>query len=185
MLWSNSCNFFWNEKKLHFQKKSQVLDQVHFKKIYNDWIRLTLVIFLTFFEKNHNNWIKCKLPKSKFKWTGLPRFPLCLTNRICICRIPQGTAEHDGLCSGSPKAKNSLHTAEVYWKPRPNSKCIFTQKLEKWKEKPWYKPWFTVVTIHLPSQSAPTILVLKTWVVLTLKKYQSLEYLGHISLHVW
>ena len=31
----------------------------------------TLVIFLTFFEKKHNNWFKCKLFKSRFKWTGL------------------------------------------------------------------------------------------------------------------
>jgi hypothetical protein len=54
-----------------FPKKLQVLDQVHFKKVYNDWIRPTLLIFLTFFEKNYNNWIKCKLPKSRTKWTDL------------------------------------------------------------------------------------------------------------------
>ena len=32
-------------------KKLQVLDQVHFKKIYNDRIRPPLVIFLAIFEK--------------------------------------------------------------------------------------------------------------------------------------
>ena len=56
-----------------------MLDQVHFKKIYNDWIRPTLVIFLTFFEKKYNNWIKSKLSKSKFKWTGLFRSVYVIT----------------------------------------------------------------------------------------------------------
>ena len=60
---------FLEMKFFSFPKK--VLDQVHFKKIYNDWIRPTLVIFLTFFEKKYNNWIKCKLSKSRIKWTGL------------------------------------------------------------------------------------------------------------------
>ena len=45
--WSNRCKFFWNP-----------LDP-------------TLVIFLTFFEKNYNDWIKGKLSKSQTKWTGL------------------------------------------------------------------------------------------------------------------
>ena len=27
--------------------------------------------FLSFFEKNYNDWIKCKLSKSRFKWKGL------------------------------------------------------------------------------------------------------------------
>ena len=31
----------------------------------------TLVIFLTFFEKKYKDWIKSKLFKSRFKWTGL------------------------------------------------------------------------------------------------------------------
>ena len=31
----------------------------------------TLVIFLPFFEKNYNDWIKGKLSKSQTKWTGL------------------------------------------------------------------------------------------------------------------
>jgi hypothetical protein len=44
---------------------------IKFSWIGVDWIRLTLVIFLTFFEKIYNDWIKCKLPKSRFKWTGL------------------------------------------------------------------------------------------------------------------
>ena len=48
--WSNRCKFFWN-----------ALDP-------------TLVIFLTFFEKNYNDWIKCKLSKSQTKWTGLMTF---------------------------------------------------------------------------------------------------------------
>ena len=34
----------------------------------------TLVIFLTFLEKNYNDWIKCKLSKSKLRWTGLKKF---------------------------------------------------------------------------------------------------------------
>ena len=41
------------------------------KKNYNDWIRPTLVIFLSFFEKNYNYWIKCKLSKPRFNRTGL------------------------------------------------------------------------------------------------------------------
>ena len=57
-------------------KKLQVLDQVHFKKNYNDWIRPPLVIFLSFFEKKYNYWIKCKLSKSQTKWTGLQFFSL-------------------------------------------------------------------------------------------------------------
>ena len=36
-----------------------------------DICSVPLVIFLTFFEKNYNNWIKCKLPKFQIKWTGL------------------------------------------------------------------------------------------------------------------
>ena len=44
--WSNRCNFFWN-----------ALDP-------------TLVIFLTFFEKNYNDWIKSFY---KSKWTGLKK----------------------------------------------------------------------------------------------------------------
>ena len=50
---------FFEMKFFSFQKKLQRLDQP------------TLVIFLSFFEKNYNDWIKCKLPKSRFKWTGL------------------------------------------------------------------------------------------------------------------
>ena len=79
--WSNPIvvNFF----EMHLL---QWLDQVHFKKIYNDWIRPPLVIFLSFFEKTYNNWIKGKLPKSRFKWTGLlcqRIWPICfLTNQI-------------------------------------------------------------------------------------------------------
>ena len=48
-------------------KKLQVLDQVHFKKIYNDWISQHLYFFCIF-EKNYNDWIKSF---SKSKWTGL------------------------------------------------------------------------------------------------------------------
>ena len=81
--WQVVVWFFWNaldpvvvivfEKNIYVVKitsperiklKLQRPDQVHFKKIYNDWIRQTLVIFLSFFEKNYNNWIKCKLPDS-------------------------------------------------------------------------------------------------------------------------
>ena len=109
MLWSHSCNFFWNQnffiskKKIQvladpvvvnffemhliqqnemkkipfqkntsvgfnwcfdpilviffemiffpFQKKLQVLDQVHFKKIYNDWISQHLYFFFAFLKK--------------------------------------------------------------------------------------------------------------------------------------
>ena len=32
---------------------------------------MDLGIFLSFFKKKYNDWIKCKLPKSRFKWTGL------------------------------------------------------------------------------------------------------------------
>ena len=45
--WSSRCKFFWN-----------ALDP-------------TLVIFLAYFEKIYNDWIKCKLSKSQTKWTGL------------------------------------------------------------------------------------------------------------------
>ena len=99
--WSDTCNFFWNfiskkiasvgsehhfyptlviffwienffiSKKITsvgssaFPKKSQVSDQ------------LTLVIFLTFFEKNYNDWIKGDSAKSKTKWTGLKSEEIC------------------------------------------------------------------------------------------------------------
>ena len=43
------------------------MDQVHFKKIYNDWISQHLYFFCIF-EKNYNDWIKSF---SKSKWTGL------------------------------------------------------------------------------------------------------------------
>ena len=59
--------FFWKWKFFHFPKKLQVLDQVHFKKIYNDWISQHLYFFCIF-EKNYNDWIKSF---SKSKWTGL------------------------------------------------------------------------------------------------------------------
>ena len=48
-------------------RKLHVLDQVHFKKIYNDWISQHLYFFFIF-EKNYNDWIKSF---SKSKWTGL------------------------------------------------------------------------------------------------------------------
>ena len=37
------------------------------------WIRPPLAIFLIYFEKNYNDWIKSKLFKSQTKWTGLIR----------------------------------------------------------------------------------------------------------------
>ena len=66
--------FLWNKifsisKKITsvgssaFQKKLQRLDQP------------TLVNFLTFFEKNYNDWIKGKLSKSRLRWTGLNIMP--------------------------------------------------------------------------------------------------------------
>jgi hypothetical protein len=42
-----------------------------FKKNLQRLNQPTLVIFLTFFEKNYKDWIKCKIFKSRFKWTGL------------------------------------------------------------------------------------------------------------------
>ena len=86
-----------------------MLDQVHFKKIYNDWISQhlyffwkwknfhfqkitcmgskhqlnpTLVIFLTFFEKIYKCWIKCKLSKSQIKWTGLMSVKYYIPSKI-------------------------------------------------------------------------------------------------------
>ena len=56
---------------MKFRKKLQVSDQVHFQKKSQVSDQLTLVIFLTFFEKNYNDWIKGDFAKSKFKWTGL------------------------------------------------------------------------------------------------------------------
>ena len=50
---------------------------------------------------------------------------LWLTNRIRICRVPQATAKHHVLCSGSQKAKNSLHTEGVYWKPQLKSIVLY------------------------------------------------------------
>ena len=55
--WSNRCKFFWN-----------ALDP-------------TLVIFLTFFEKNYNDWIKSFY---KSKWTGLVRFKYIV---IDVCNL--------------------------------------------------------------------------------------------------
>ena len=57
--------------KIKFQKKLQVSDQVHFKKKSQVSDQLTLVIFLTFFGKKYNDWIKGKIHKSETKWTGL------------------------------------------------------------------------------------------------------------------
>ena len=34
-------------------------------------IRPPLVFFCSFFERNYKDWINCKLPKSRTKWTGL------------------------------------------------------------------------------------------------------------------
>ena len=46
--------------------------------------------------------------KGRSGYRGLPRFPCCLMNQIRVCRVPQ-------------KVMSSLHTAEVYWKPRPTN----------------------------------------------------------------
>ena len=45
-------HLIWDLIQSGFFRKLQVLDQVHFKKNYNDWIN-------------------CKLPSSRTKWTGL------------------------------------------------------------------------------------------------------------------
>ena len=47
----------------------------------NDWIRPPLV----FFEKKYNDWIKCKLSKSRFKWTG-HNFIQAL-GCVCACKV--------------------------------------------------------------------------------------------------
>ena len=83
--WSSRCNFFWNAvdptlvifltlfEKITTTGSSLFIStngQGYCKFFWNA-LDPTLVIFLTFFEKNYNDWIKCKLSKSKFKWTGL------------------------------------------------------------------------------------------------------------------
>ena len=96
--WSNTCNFFGNEKILISKKITTMGSKHHLNpivvfffeikifsfskkitsvgwssrcKFFWNGLDPTLVIFLTFFEKNYNDWIKGKLSKSKFKWTGL------------------------------------------------------------------------------------------------------------------
>jgi hypothetical protein len=72
--------FFWKWKKFNLEKKIQVWDQstnltpTGSSSYWKNLQRLdqpTLVIVLTLFEINYNDWIMCKHPKSKFKWTGL------------------------------------------------------------------------------------------------------------------
>ena len=61
--------FFVNYFFFIFKKVTSVASSV-----YENLQRLdqpTLGIFLTFFEKNYNDWIKCKLAKSQIKCTGL------------------------------------------------------------------------------------------------------------------
>ena len=48
--------------------------------------------------------------KGRIGYRCFPRFPLGLTNRIHICRVPQ-------------KVVSSLHTAGVYEKPGPRESC--------------------------------------------------------------
>ena len=66
MLWSH--NFFGNEK-IFISKKITRVGSSAFQKTGSD--QHLYLIFLTFFEKKKNNWIKFKLPKSRIKWTGL------------------------------------------------------------------------------------------------------------------
>ena len=101
---ANTCNFFWKWKKIDFKKKNTTMGfkwcfdpivviffeikNFSFPKKFTSvawssrckffWNALdpTLVIFLTFFEKNYNDWIKCKLSKSQTKWTGLKSIKL-------------------------------------------------------------------------------------------------------------
>ena len=88
------------------QKKLQRLDQVHFKKNYNDWIRPPLVIFLWFFQKNYNDWIKVKLSKCQTKWTGLRS----------VFRV-LGIATR--LCSTNPfTVQSGVHTYRHSWRKK-------------------------------------------------------------------
>ena len=116
LIWSSCCKLLWNAldpvvvtyfvckkylcRENHKYRNSQIwncdfpymnifckkrLGQVHLQK--NDWIRPLLVFFfLSFFEKNYNNWIK-----SRLKWTVLISFSNCcwkfqsdLKDRLCI-----------------------------------------------------------------------------------------------------
>ena len=61
-------NFF------HFQKNLQVLADPVVVNFFENALDPTLVIFLAYFEKIYNDWIKCKLSKSQTKWTGLKSF---------------------------------------------------------------------------------------------------------------
>ena len=63
--------FFFEMKKISFPKKIISVGSRAFQKKLQRLDQPTLVIFLTFFEKNYNNWIKGKLSKSKLRWTGL------------------------------------------------------------------------------------------------------------------
>ena len=56
------------------------------------------------------------------------RNDLCLTKRIRICRVPRGTNETRCYVLTFSKAKNSLHTARVYQKPRPIGFQYFIQR---------------------------------------------------------
>ena len=79
-----------------------MLDQVHFKKIYNNWISQHLYFFLHFL-KNYKDWIKSF---SKSKWTGLK-----YRQRIFFCHTNECVWER--IASIFPVHTATLHTANM------------------------------------------------------------------------
>ena len=67
---------------------------VNIKKNYKDWVRPTSKMFFIFFEKDYNDWIKCKLPKSRFKWTGLRSW--CMYFLLLIQKLTKIMLAHSG-----------------------------------------------------------------------------------------
>ena len=94
--WSSRCKFFWNaldptlviffgNEKIFISKKITSVGSSAFQK---NLQRLDQTdTFLTFFEKNYNDWIKCKLSKSKFRWTGLFSFSMMISTYFSTKKI--------------------------------------------------------------------------------------------------
>ena len=85
LVWCSRCKLFWN-----------ALDS-------------TLVIFLTFFEKN--DWMKCKSSKSQIKWTGL--ILMIHTTHIFVFFVPTSSL-HWWFCDVWTKKKHDLGFIYLY-----------------------------------------------------------------------
>ena len=85
--WSSRCNCF--------------AKNIYVVKITSSDLSISgLVIFTIFsssFEKDYNDWIKCKLSKSRFKWTGLIWLVCVNFDWFLLSHICHGTCMHTWL----------------------------------------------------------------------------------------